>query len=230
MEQNGIELDNHIIRFFFDNFYKKNINYWTIHVENLDERDLLSLKNKFTIYKSKLPSELEINLYSTISEYNIKGLGQPVYVPNGDQGIISLSYNVGNEILKLIEEKLKIIQGEQLKEFPDFGSWDSVDNRSHFLLKSNVLGCVALAFDKVKDLQALQLENIYVRLSMILYQYNGKPYSHISFRNAKQKSKKTPEQCRKEVSFSVSESVEFITYLLKMEEKLNSVKKNRHQS
>lgn len=197
----------------------------------MNEEGLLNLKNKFNDYLMELPSgKTEIKLYSTKSKIELRGAVQPKHVPNGDQGIISTSYSIGNEIIKLAEERLKLIQEERIKEFPKFGKWNNLDNPSQFQLNRNTLGCVALAFEKVKVSQALQLENIYVRLSNILYQFNGKPYSYISFRNAKQNSKKTAAQCRKEVPFLVGESVEFVTYLLKMEEKFDSVKKNEHQS
>lgn len=231
MNSNGKELEDHIIRFFFDNIYEKDINHWKKLLDKLNEEGLLNLKNKFNDYLAELPSgKSEIKLYKTKSKIELRGVVQPKHVPNGDQGIISTSYSIGNEIIKLTEERLKLIQEERIKEFPKFGNWDNLDTPSQFKLNRNTLGCVALAFEKIKVSHALQLKNIYIRLTNILYQYDGKPYSYISFRNAKQKSKKTPKQCRKEVPFLVGESVEFVTYLLKMEEKFDSVKKNRHQS
>jgi len=230
LEPNGLELEDHIIRFFFDNIYKKPINYWKKQLVSLDRDKLLNLRNEFEVYLDELPSVSEIELYSTIHKYQIKNWNGEVYVPRGDQAIITSSLKIGKELIDLIDERLIINNEELIKEFPNYGKWNNSDNPSHFLLNRNTLGCVALAFEKVKVSQALQLENIYVRLSNILYQFNGKPYSYISFRNAKQNSKKTAAQCRKEVPFLVGESVEFVTYLLKMEEKFDSVKKNEHQS
>lgn len=231
MASKGKELEDHIIRFFFDYIYEKDINHWKKFLDKLNEEDILNLKNQFNDYLAELPSiESEIELYQTKSRFDLKGGSSPEYVPNGDQGVISTSYSIGNEIIKLAEDRLKLIQEERIKEFPKFGKWNNLDNPSQFQLNRNTLGCVALAFEKVKVSHALQLKNIYIRLTNILYQYDGKPYSYISFRNAKQKSKKTPEQCRKEVSFLIRESVDFVTYLLKMEEKFDSVKKNVHQS
>lgn len=152
-----------------------------------------------------------------------------IYFNGGSKKLIKQAHDNCNSIIAelkelesiLIDEILeqvdnKILDMNNLEEFPKFGNWHKNLNKTYFILSEMSLNCLSYFFFITGTEEVVMNVDLYKKLREVIYKDINKQFELVSFVSAfNSKNKQSMKNCLKKHSITEKEGQLFIHYMYK---------------